>query len=433
MAENNKGGCLTWIIILAILGLIGSGIEKCSSSSSGDGGMTRKEKKEHKIAWNAYDKIMHYCFDNSIKKDSGSQTGYIGGDARFKYGFSDQTISVTYTAMQYQATETGHLSGFSIEESCGLTNEEKYYPVSIQGRWQPYGSGGGNLVVALSRDNVLSVFIFGEGWTHWAEYTLKAGDKIISYFNDALQAKARLYKTEVKPIANSNPTVSQSSNPDEIRNVNIKVLLHEDGSADFTEVWNVKVASGTNEWYLPRGNLGDIKISNLIVTDETGREFITESDDWDIDRSRAKKAGRCGLHRTDEGFEICWGVGSKGPHVFTVSYNMSNCVKSLNDYDMLNMMLLNPGLSGDPQNVDVSISADCATLTLENTRIWSFGYEGTRFMGDDGSVHLNNSGRINYVTALLRFNKGIFNSVSVQDRDFQEVYDIAMGGLESKK
>lgn len=215
----------------------------------------------------------------------------------------------------------------------------------------------------------------------------------------------------------------------EIRNVNIKVLLHEDGSADFTEVWDVTVASGT-EWYLVRNYLGDIKISNLKVSDETGRDFITESGNWDVDRGIDAKAGRCGLHHTSDGYEICWGVGSFGPHVFTVSYSMSNCVKSLNDYDMLYMQLLSPGLSSDPQNVDVAISTDAGTLNLENTLFWGFGYEGTSEMDENGTVHLNSNGRIKSVIALLRFDKGIFNSPSVQDRDFQEAYDIAMKGAD---
>ena len=215
----------------------------------------------------------------------------------------------------------------------------------------------------------------------------------------------------------------------EIRNVNIKVLLHEDGSADFTEVWDVTVASGT-EWYLVRNYLGDIKICNLKVSDETGRDFITESGNWDVDRNIDEKAGRCGLHRTSDGYEICWGVGSFGPHVFTVSYSMSNCVKSLNDYDMLYMQLLSPGLSSDPQNVDVAISTDAGTLNLENTLFWGFGYEGTSEMDENGTVHLNSNGRIKSVIALLRFDKGIFNSPSVQDRDFQEAYDIAMKGAD---
>lgn len=187
MAENGKSGCLSWIIILFVIGLIGNGIDKCASSSSNDEGMTREEKKEHKIAWNAYEQIMSYCFDNATSKDYGSQTGYVSGSARFNYDFSAKTIKVTYSALQYQTTEIGNLSKFTVESSCGLKNADNYYPVSIQGRWQPEGSGGGDLIIALSKDNTLHVFIFGDGdWKHWAEYSLPSSSQVLNLLNDAL-------------------------------------------------------------------------------------------------------------------------------------------------------------------------------------------------------------------------------------------------------
>ena len=195
MAENNKLGCLSWLGILIILGLIGEGVEKCSTTSSDMGRMSRQERKEHKIAFAAYEKIMQYCFDNCSEENFGSSTGYVSGDARFKYDFSDRTITVTYTALQYQASEIGHLSKFTIAESCGLKNSADYYPVSIQGRWQPEGSGGGDLIVTLSRKNVLKVFIFGDGdWKHWAEYQLPTSEDVWTIFNEARQKVAELKK-----------------------------------------------------------------------------------------------------------------------------------------------------------------------------------------------------------------------------------------------
>ena len=74
-----------------------------------------------------------------------------------------------------------------------------------------------------------------------------------------------------------------------IRDIDIVVDLYYDGSARITERWDVAATSGT-EWYLVKGNLGDIVISNLSVTDETGRKFINEGK-WDIDRSISEKAG----------------------------------------------------------------------------------------------------------------------------------------------
>lgn len=186
MAENGKGGCLSWILILFVLGLIGNSIDQCSNSSSDGNSMTREERTVHKIAWNAYDKIMNYCLDNSLSRDYGSQTGYVSGDARFKYDFSAKTIEVTYSALQYQATEVGSLSHFTMEDSCGFKDENGYYPVSIQGKWQPNGSGGGDLIISLSEDNTLKVYIFGDGWKHWAEYRLESENQVLNWMNEAL-------------------------------------------------------------------------------------------------------------------------------------------------------------------------------------------------------------------------------------------------------
>ena len=214
-----------------------------------------------------------------------------------------------------------------------------------------------------------------------------------------------------------------------IRSVNINAVLHDDGTAVFREVWDVTVASGT-EWYLVRNNLGDIVISGLAVSDETGTGYVCESGDWNVSRTLEQKAGRCGLHRTGDGYEICWGVGSYGNHVFTVSYTMSNCVKSLEDYDMLYMQLLSPDLSSIPQRVNVTVTAeDGSLITDKNTRFWGFGYEGSSSL-ENGAVHFDSSGRVESVIALMRFDKGMFHPTSVQDRKFKEAYDIAMNGAD---
>ena len=213
-----------------------------------------------------------------------------------------------------------------------------------------------------------------------------------------------------------------------VNDVNIHVSLSEDGTARIVEIWDVVVASGT-EWYLVRENLGDIKIQNLAVHDETGTEF-RNTGSWDVDRSLAQKAGQCGLHSTGSGYEICWGVGSYGPHVFTVSYDMTNAVKSLNDYDMLHMQFISDELSSPPAHASLTLSAPVA-LGEENSRIWAFGYEGTINWQEDGTVLAESTKSFIYDSSmilLLRFDKGIFNSESVREKDFEEVLKKAQEG-----
>ena len=228
--------------------------------------------------------------------------------------------------------------------------------------------------------------------------------------------------------------------PQRIRDIDVSLQLRHDGSALVTEVWDVTPSSSNTEWYLVRSNLGDIEIGNLSVTDESGRRFVDEGE-WDVDRSLSAKAGRCGIVHKRNGVEICWGIGTREDHVFTVSYTMSNAVKSLRDYDMLHLQLVSPGLAAKPEHVRVSISADgrvdalvrpagaVSRLNSENTRFWGFGFEGESRL-EDGSVIMESTGRIESVIALLRFDKGLFDSPSVQDREFADVLETAMKGAD---
>ena len=208
-----------------------------------------------------------------------------------------------------------------------------------------------------------------------------------------------------------------------IHDVDISVALSTDGTASITEVWKVTATKGT-EWYLARYNLGDMTIGNLSVRDETGRRYILE-DEWDSDRSRFDKTGRCGLLHKRKGVEICWGIGDYGDHTWTVRYTMSGAVKSLRDADMLHLQLLSPGLSSTPKHVKASISAD--GLQQNQLRFWGFGLEGeSRF--ENGAVVIESTGRIKSLIALIRFEKGIFKPTSVQDRRFEDVLAGALEG-----
>ena len=96
-------------------------------------------------------------------------------------------------------------------------------------------------------------------------------------------------------------TVARAAEP-QIRSIDIEVTLHRDGSASFTEDWDVTVAEGT-EWYLVRQNLDGMEVSGLSVTDETGRRYA-DIGEWDIDRSMAEKAGRSGIRHSGDGVEL---------------------------------------------------------------------------------------------------------------------------------
>lgn len=218
----------------------------------------------------------------------------------------------------------------------------------------------------------------------------------------------------------------------DIHDIEINVLLSRDGTANIEEKWDITANSGT-EWYLVRENLGDIEISNLKVSDESGRRYI-DNGSWDINAPFEAKAGRCGIVRKYDGCEICWGLGSYGHHVYTVQYRMSNVVKSLNDYDMLHMQFVSDQLSSSAEHVKLSIMAPIE-LSDQNTRIWGFGFKGNSSF-EDGCVIAETDGHLgtdNSVIMMLRFDKGFFTSSSVQNRNFQDAFDYAVEGADFGK
>lgn len=235
-------------------------------------------------------------------------------------------------------------------------------------------------------------------------------------------------KTLLSIVAALLGAVAMSAYSPEIRDIDISLTLHKDGSASVVERWDVCAADGT-EWYLVRKNLGDIDIKDFSVCDDTGRKYINEGD-WNVDRSISEKAGRCGIVRSRDGMELCWGIGSLGDHVFSVSYTMTNVVKTLEDYDMVHLQIVSPGLSSRPEHVKAVIGSDVAQLDSTNTRLWGFGFAGDASM-DGGKAVYESSERFrsnSSVIVLLRFEKGIFNSPSTQDREFAEVLDTALDG-----
>ena len=214
----------------------------------------------------------------------------------------------------------------------------------------------------------------------------------------------------------------------DIHDINVNVRLYRDGSAIVSERWNISAQEGT-EVYVPRTNLGDIEISDFSVSDETGEIYEFESR-WDVDRSLARKAGRCGFHRIPGGVELCWGLGSYGTHTYNVRYKMSNVVKSLNDYDMLHLQLINEEISAPPRHVRVTIEAQNEPIDTSWVRIWGFGFHGNASF-EDGKAVYESTDSFRYessLIALMRFDKGVFEPESVQHKDFQSVLDRAMEG-----
>ena len=220
----------------------------------------------------------------------------------------------------------------------------------------------------------------------------------------------------------------------DVDSLRINVELRDDGSAVVTETWRIDVSDDITEWYLVADNMGRMTIENLRVSDETGNEYLNEGE-WDVNRSRARKAGRCGLVTKSDGYEICWGVGSSGWHTYTVRYLLTGLVKGHEDMDGFNHMFVTRDLGSSPQSIILTIRKLGVAFTAENTKVWAFGFRGEIHV-EDGAVVARTTQpftRRSALIAMVGFEKGLFHPALTEVRTFDEVRQAAMEGSDYRE
>ena len=236
----------------------------------------------------------------------------------------------------------------------------------------------------------------------------------------------RLAITILAAVLSTTVAFAQGSS---VSDIDIDVLLSGNGTALITERWDVDIHRGT-EWYLVRDNLGSMRISDLSVSDETGRPYVYEGG-WDIHRDLAGKAGRCGIVSKDNGCEICWGLGSYGVHTFTVRYTMTNAVQALEDCCCLHIQFVSPGISPYPEHAKVTLRSEEHGFNEDNTGIWAFGYKG-QVQFEDGAIVAETQEPFRSdeysMIVLARFGSSLFTPAVSVPKAFQDVLDTAFEG-----
>ena len=216
----------------------------------------------------------------------------------------------------------------------------------------------------------------------------------------------------------------------EVKDLDINVVLNQDGSATVTQCWQVYVNEGT-EWYIPVGDLGPMTIDGLEVS-ENGVAFQSMGRGWDVDWSRSRKTGKCGIVPKSNGAELCWGIGEYGDHVWTVTFRLTGLVMAYDDADALIFTWISPGLAASPEHAKVTIvpGFDCPEWTYDNTRVWGFGFYGDINV-DGGKVVAETSESMSYsskLITLVKFNSGIFQPAVVRGGPVQDMIDRALEG-----
>jgi hypothetical protein len=214
-----------------------------------------------------------------------------------------------------------------------------------------------------------------------------------------------------------------------VSDIKVEVVLYDDGSAYITQTWNCNFSEGT-EAYIPIENLGDMSISNVLVSDINGPYTLVQ--DWNIKAGFAEKAGKYGLVKTDKGYELCWGISEYGERRYAIEYIINQLVGAYTDYDGFNFQFINPGMGTLPTDVTVDITTqDGIKLNAENAGIWAFGFDG-EINFEESSVfaftHTPLSSPTDSVIIMQQLNKGLLHPTRLVDKSFAAVKQQAFQG-----
>ena len=135
-----------------------------------------------------------------------------------------------------------------------------------------------------------------------------------------------------------------------LHDLDMTVSLAADGDAYITEVRRMSIDDVGTECYIVMGFMNGSTVRDLTVSDETGLTYENIGD-WDVDRSRSWKAGKCGIVTKSDGYELCWGLGNEGSRTYTVSYRVTDLVRAYDDADGFNFMFVAQNIKPAPSSL----------------------------------------------------------------------------------
>lgn len=213
-----------------------------------------------------------------------------------------------------------------------------------------------------------------------------------------------------------------------IQNISMDIFVDDNGDAYITETWKCNVTQGT-EVYHPYYNLGNSEIKDLTVTD--GNTQYTTLSSWNTSGTLASKANKCGINKISNGVELCWGISKYGSHTYTAKYTITNFVSETTDSQIIYWTLIPYDFSTSIGNMYIKIHTN---FNIEDTiDVWGYGnYGGTAYVYD-GYIEMQSDGRLatdEYMTILVKFPLGTFNTTNKLEDDFEYYYDMAEEGAE---
>ena len=213
-----------------------------------------------------------------------------------------------------------------------------------------------------------------------------------------------------------------------IKSISMTIYVDNSGTAHVTETWKCSASKGT-EVYHPYYNLGNSKIQNLVVSDET-QTYDTLSS-WKTSGSLSSKAYKCGINKVSNGVELCWGISKYGSHTYKVMYDITHFVSELSDGNQMIYWTLIPyDFSNTIGNVYIKIYSD---FNMPNTiDVWGYGNKGHAYVSG-GCIQMDSNGKLpasDYMTILAKFPKETFNATNKLNNDFNYYFNMSQEGAQ---
>lgn len=211
-----------------------------------------------------------------------------------------------------------------------------------------------------------------------------------------------------------------------INKIDMDINIDDNGTAHVTEKWSASLDSGT-EGYKPYYNIGNAKITNFKVSENKVQYKF--QDNWNTEGSFKDKAYKNGINYISEGLELCFGISKYGNHEYTLNYDIEGFVATLTDADMIYWTLVPYNLSSKPENVHIKIYSN--KNFSNELPVWGYGKYGATAYVYDGYIEMNSEGVLSsneYMTILVKFDKGTFNTYNTLDNNFDYYHKMAEEG-----
>ena len=221
-------------------------------------------------------------------------------------------------------------------------------------------------------------------------------------------------------------SIENKAEANSIQSISMDIFVDDYGDAYVTETWKCNVTQGT-EVYHPYYNLGNSTIEDFTVMD--GNTEYEQLSYWNTSGTLESKANKSGINKISNGVELCWGISKYGSHTYTAKYTITNFVSETSDAQMIYWTLIPYEFSNSIGNVYIKIHTNFDIA--DTTDVWGYGnYGGTAYVYD-GYIEMQSDGTLEtneYMTVLVKFPLGTFNTTNKLDFDFDHYYNMAEEG-----